>query len=252
MAQSPMHYIHALTAEDDPSYDMERGSGIHAVMFSTHQVIGYPGKVRNGKEWDAFKEKHAGAKILTMREYDKVCRMAESLYGHAGAMSLLFPKDPALQAGTRHEKTLYFKYMGRDARATPDSLNPVALAELKSSKTSEPERFMRHAQRMHYHAQLAFYREAVRICGLGTPRESYVVAVESSAPHPVTVLRLTDRTLEQGERACRLWFERLRACEEAGAWPPYVQSVVDWDIEEELELEYADDGDGDEFAERVA
>jgi len=251
MARSPMHYQHVLTAEDSPTYDMERGSAVHAVIFGTQKVVGYiRGKKREGKDYEAFKAKHEGALILTANEYDKVCRMSESVWNDPLAMDLLFPKDVSLRAGTQHERTLYFDYMGRSARATPDSVNPAALVELKTSNTSEPEQFMRHAARMYYHAQLAFYRGAVRSCGLGEPRHCYVVAVESSAPHPVTVLRLTDRTLEQGERAVRLWFERLRACEEAGAWPPYVQSVVDWDIEDDLELRFADEDD--EMAEEVA
>lgn len=232
MAKSPMHYEHALTAEDDPTYAMERGSSVHAIVFGTQRVLAYPGKTRAGKEWEAFKAANADALILTRNEYEKSCSMAEAVWNHAEAMELL--------TGIT-EKTLHFEFMGRPARATPDCRAQDRVTELKTTMNTEPEKLMRHCQRMHYHAQLAWYRDAVLLSGEGQPRDAYIVAVESSAPHPVTVLRLTERTLDQGARAVRLWFERLRACEESNFWPPYVQSIVDWDIEEELELEFADD-----------
>lgn len=232
-AKSPAHYQCAVTTDgDEQTYDMERGSAVHAVVFGTQRVIGYPGKVRNGKEWEAFEAANSDALILTRNEYEKSMRMAEAIWAHKQAMEIL--------TGVA-EKTLRFDYLGRACRGTPDIRAEDWIAELKTSSTSEPDRFTWHALRMHYHAQLAFYLHGVSACGLGDHRSAFVVAVEASAPFPITVLRLTDRAIEQGERLVRLWYERLRSCEESNAWPPYVQSVIDLDVPEDFELEFGED-----------
>jgi hypothetical protein len=53
-------------------------------------------------------------------------------------------------------------------------------------------------------------------------------------------LRLSATTLDIGERCVRLWFERLKECEAANVWPPYVQSIVDWNIDIDPELTFGD------------
>jgi hypothetical protein len=76
----------------------------------------------------------------------------------------------------------------------------------------------------------AWYRRALIECGFGTPASYWIVAVESAPPYPVTVFRLTDNAIEQGERACRAWLERLLVCESADCWPTYTEAAVPFDI----------------------
>lgn len=231
--RSPAHARLALMGEgDDETRSMERGSATHALLFETVPVVAYPGAVRRGKEWEAFQANHADDLIVTAADYEKANRMADAVRANYLAQDVL--------RGTR-EKTLLWKDGGRECRATPDVadyLNHVT--ELKTCATADPQRFTWQALRMHYHAQLAWYLDAVVACGLGRPQAAYIVAVESSAPWPVTVLRLTDRALEAGRRACRLWFERLRGCERTGEWPAYSQSVLDLDVPDEFELDFGD------------
>lgn len=239
MGKSPLHYLHR--SEGKRTTSLDKGSALHALVFDTRGVVPFTGKQRRGAEWEKFQAEHADELIVTAKEYESVARMADAVLSHADARELL------LGPGTVREETLHFDYLGTPARATPDARHPERTVELKSGRTSDPEPFMWQAKRYAYHAQLAFYRHAVRSLGLGDAPEAYVVAVESSAPEPVTVLRLTERTLVQGERLCRLWYERLRACEEAGQWPPYVQSIVDWDIDDDdIGLTFADETDSDE------
>lgn len=233
VAKSPAHLRACLDGEEKkPTSALEKGSGTHHLLFGTKTVTFYP-KPRKGKAWKAFEAAHADDLILTASDYEKANRMAEAVSSHKDAMRVL--------EGVR-ERTLYWKFLGRACRSTPDVFTKDYVTELKTCATADPVRFTGQALRFAYHGQLAYYRDAIVQSKLGNPHTAYVVAVESSAPYPVTVLRLTDRALDAGARLYRLWFERLLTCEQAQCWPAYVESIVDLDVPEEMEeLSFAGD-----------
>lgn len=249
-ARSPAHYLEARSRDaagiETPTAAMEKGTAFHAVLTGTREVVRYPGKVRNGKQWDQFQAEHAGKIILTSSAYEQVMGMVEAVWSDPLAAEKL--NHPGLV----YEQTLRPQLHGWPCRATPDVRCADFLIELKSSATTEPEQFQRHAQRMLYHAQLAFYLQACGAASIDVKRDCYIIAVEASAPHPVVVHQLTEKGIDMGERAIRLWVERLRGCIAADYYPGYSQSIVQWDIEEDLELEFGDDDDGSTDAEHAA
>lgn len=231
--------------EPEETYAMERGTAVHALLFGTRKVTGYPGATRRGKEYEAFVAAHSDTEILTGAEYDKARRMADALRESDVA-------KPFLTGET--EKKLLFNWMGEACRSTPDVRGADFVTELKTCAISEPSRFNWHALRMHYHAQMRYETLAAawEISGHDIARaldltpigrvSAYIVAVEATEPHPVTVFKLTQRALEQGEKLLVLWMERLRGCEKSQQWMPYVSSVVDLDVPDEaLELTYGDE-----------
>lgn len=229
--RSGAHGFHArFSGADDQTYAMERGTAVHAILFATRKVCGYPGSVRRGKDFDAFAAEYAEYEILTMTEYDKARRMADAVRACELAQSVL-------KGAT--EQTLLFRWMGQDCRSTPDVRGADSITELKTTATSDPERFPWHALRMHYHGQMRFEAIAAKAAGHQV-RDCYIVAVESAAPFPVTVFRISDRALDMGERLLMLWMERLRGCEQSGEWPPYVTSMAEIDLPPD-ELEYGED-----------
>lgn len=223
MARSPAHYAAAVETAFDETVSMRLGSAAHALLFE-QPVSVFTGKVRRGKAWEAFQEEHADETIVNRREYEHARRLVDAIQNHRDARELIYADDAVW------EKTIDWKTLGRECRSTPDVRATRYIVDLKTTRCSEPQRFNRDGTFRSYHAQLAFYLDAVIASGLGKPAEAYIVAVESSPPFPVTVLRLTDRAIDQGRRLCRLWFERLLQCEEANYWPGYVQGVVDFDV----------------------
>jgi hypothetical protein len=211
---------------------MERGTAVHALIFGTRKVVGFPGKKRAGKEYEAFAEKNADAEILTMTEYDKALRMAAAVAESKVAAPLLI--------GT-HEETLLFKWMGLDCRATPDNRGGDFVADLKTSKSSDPSKFVWHARRFAYHAQLRF-QEYGCIANGHNVLDHYLICVESDAPHPVTVFHLEPEAREEGERLLTLWAERLKNCEASNAYPGYVDCIVPllWP-KDDFELEFTEE-----------
>ncbi len=218
-------------AEDDPTYSMEKGTAVHAILFGTRKVVGYhAGRPRSGKDWQAFQAEHAECEILTASDYELASRMAEAVARHHDAETLL--RGP----GVVNEQTLRWLRTGRVCRATPDARKPGAYnAELKTTADASPRAFWFHARRMAYHAQLAWQAEACEQTGRpsGRPSEHYIVAVEQKPPHVVQCYVIGPRMLQEGAKLCHLWFERLCASEDANAYPGYSEMILPLELEEE-------------------
>jgi hypothetical protein len=223
MSQSPAHFLYHLNAPEPtrkkPSY--EKGTALHSSLIGNEDaVVVYEGR-RAGGKWDDFAAANEGRAILIPSESRDVVGMREAVRRHPRAMELL--------DGIR-ETTVHWNQGGRPCRGTPDVRTDRRIVELKSGRTTQPDRFIRDGLRFGYHASLAWYLDGVASSQAGTPEEAWIVAVESSPPYPVTVFRLTDRAIDKGRRLCRLWFERLRICELSDEWPEYVQGDFDFDV----------------------
>jgi hypothetical protein len=226
-SQSAAHYHAACQWHDDDTLSRRIGRGTHAILFNQPLVV-WP-KRRQGNEWKAFEAANASREILNETEHLQALAMANAIRRHPIAAPLLFD-------GTVLERQISWSIAGRACQGTPDSVGPGRLIDLKTARTTEPDRFTRQATWMSYHAQLAWYQDGLHLAGKQRPDECYIVAVESSEPYAVTVLRLTERALEQGRRLNSLWWNRLMVCEEANSWPPYAQSVIDFDVSDAEEL----------------
>lgn len=226
MGQSALHYKHRLENAMAETKALRLGRAVDALLFGTCGVVGFDGQ-RRGKEWAAFAQANAAAICLNKTEHDQVMGMAGAIERHGEAMALL-------STGER-QKLIEWQFSGRACAGTPDVFTDGRIVELKTCRSSDPRRFVWDARRLGHHAQLSWYMEGLLQSGRARPHTAFIVAVESLAPHPVTVFVLTDRALDQGMRAWRIWFEQLRVCEESDAWPPYVEQAVPFDLPEEEE-----------------
>jgi hypothetical protein len=230
--QSAAHAKRALDGyEAGVTSPMECGTATHALTLGTQRVIAYPGAVRRGKEWEAFQAENGDAAIVSKSDYEKASRMADAVRAHRQAHDLM---------GGQVEQKILWTLHDRECRSTPDSYSPAWVADLKTTRSSEPGWFSRYALRAHYHCQLAWYRMALKASGFANPKDAFIVAVESSPPYPVTVFHIDERTMEAGELLVRSWFERFRGCEESQQWPGYTQAVVELSLpdDDELQLTY--------------
>ena len=241
MALSPAHYLHAATHPSEQTRPMRVGSLVHALVLGG-KYARWPGD-RRAKGYAEFEAAADGYLVVTASEYDDAAPVAEAV---------LASKVAAPWLRGRTEVPLEWTIAGRKcATRGIDILGESHIGELKTTHVAAPHRFTWEAKRMAYHAQLAWYRDAVCEMPLAhwgphgmcqpTPRDLVIIAVETSPPHPVVAYRLTPRAVDMGQRCNALWLEQLRVCEESGEWPGYVQDVVDLDVEEEVELEF--DGD---------
>jgi hypothetical protein len=234
MAKSAAHFAEGYGEETSP---MRKGTAVHAYLLGGEKSVAvYTGGRRDDriKKWQAFKTENAGRHILIPSELADVAGMRRSLERHERAMWLL----DGIQ-----ERRVHWTDAGRACMGTPDCVIPKGnrriLVELKTTRTSHPERFVWETRKHAYHAQCAWYRRGIEQCGeYGSDPfdEVYIVAVESTAPYPVTVFRLDEESLTAGEKMNRLWLEQLLVCESRNHFPAYSESdvplsVIDSDVE---------------------
>lgn len=226
MGSSPKHYFAACQNDvEDPTLAMRLGTLGHAMLWPdvAPPYAVYDG-TRRGKAWEEFKAAHDGIEIYTRSEANEASGMAEALDRHDDARDLLRTGTP--------EFPIMWNYCGRAFSSRLDVRGPNRVVELKTAKTSHPDWFMRDATRMGYHAQVAAYRMALaQITGRQTSAiDAHIVVVEKRKPYVVTVFDMSERTLREGEKLIRSWYEQIVACEEANAWPGYTESRVLFDV----------------------
>lgn len=226
MALSPAHYQAAVAKPWDPTRAMVVGTVTHHLVLgprTTRPIVQYRGDARRGKEWEAFRSAHLDYEIATAPEWADALPIAQAVADDPVACRLL--------GGTKREVPLSWDDAGI-ACATDgvDAIGDGYLVDLKTTSCTEPQAWQRHAAKLLYHAQMAWYETGAIKNGIDTSKGLFLIGVESSEPYAVTCMRLTPETIEQGRKTVAIWLEKLRSCREANFWPTYTQSVIDFDL----------------------
>lgn len=236
MGRSPLHYA-AATVEETMA--MELGSAVHSLVLGGAPVVAWR-KVsengnpcpRRGKDYDAFEADHPGAEILTATEYDKAQAIADAVRGNPLAMSRL---------DGEHEVEKSWRFGNRECAGRMDSLGTF-LTELKVTMSADPAKVLWQALRMGWSEQLVWYLDGLAAAGIMVKdQRPRLVAVESKPPFAVTTFVLDDETIDRARRTYRLWFEKLRVCEDTDEWPAYSQGEVELHVpDNDVALDFGD------------
>lgn len=235
LAQSPAHYKLSVETRRDVTRPMVVGSVSDDLIFHNgRNVARYPGKVRNGKEWEAFRAANESKVICIGSEFEDARGAAEAVLNDARAMEILsgceFQRVMQWQA---YELPCAAGLTGKRGGFDALHLERGYVADLKiTGEATEPEQLQRHAMRRHWDAQLAWYIDGAQALGMGTVRDGYLICAEATPPHNVTVLRASPQVLEFGRKKLYRWTEDLRKCEVTGRWPGYTQAIVEWALPE--------------------
>lgn len=172
---------------------------------------------RQGKIWDEFKAKHLGTEILTLSQALSVSAMSMAARKH--------PEVTKLLKGGHSEITCQWSLNGRQLKSRIDYLTPKALLDIKTCRDASSEAFNRSAFSQGYIGQMAFYSDAVKACS-GKEVPVFLIALESTAPFPVSVFEVSRDLLEFGRETYVDLLATLTECERTDSWPEYFKGVA--------------------------
>lgn len=231
---SGVQYLHACNATREPTSAMLLGTLVHFLLLGPRPgakpLVKYTGGIRRGKEWDAFLLQNADAEILTAKEWAEGEAIADAVRRDPIASERL--------SGAKFEIPLRWTDQGiLCATSGVDAIcADGSIADLKTTNTTEPRRWLSLAFRMGYAQQLAFYRRGAAAAGI-VVKDLYLIGVETRAPFECVTLKLTPDMIDFADREISLWLEQLRNWREAiphpttvKDWPGYAQSSVAFDV----------------------
>lgn len=216
----PAQYRYALDHPIVPTDAMIEGTAFDLLVMprSMPRVVNWDGGRRYGKKWDSFVADNDDAIILPTPAYNRVRRMADAF--------LSDPHAQEVMAGGAHQRFMRWQLGKRDCAGTPDVCGEI-LADVKRTD-ADPRVFYRHADKMLWDGQLAWYEAGMQAAGLSQPKRLCIVACSPKPPHHVTVFDLSELRIEEGHRKWGAAFETLLRCEENDHWPGYAERPVLW------------------------
>lgn len=220
-ARSPAHYRFAMDHRDQlPDTDaMVLGRVAHLMVFEPHlldlEIAIWGGGRRAGKEWTDFQAAHEGKEIVREQDLGGLREMTRAVREHPDVVPHLAEGRAELTAIWQDPAT------GIECRGRMDWVSKSGvIVDLKTTRDAEPDAFARQAHQMFYHAQAAFYSDAVEVI-TGVRLPFMIVAVENTAPYPVQVYELSGEAIDAGRAAYRSWLRKYKRCAERGEWPGY-------------------------------
>ena len=249
MSRSPAHYRLACESAREVTRPMTVGAVADAMVFGDRGYAVYPGKVRNGKEWEAWSAANAGKFQCIGSEYEDAKRVATAVLTDPIARQLL--------AGGEYQRTIQWEAYGlpmaaglegqrggidligyhqphkagikcvHDMPTMPCDLGDGEpfLGDMKITSSTEPSEFARHAWKMLWHCQGAAYLDAANAHGINA-RRFYLLGAEAGSG-VVTVLPVSPAAIEAGRKSLHRWAEMLRQCEREDRWPGYVEGMAE-------------------------
>ena len=214
MRRSPKHYRWRL---DHPPADTDYfrlGRAVHCAVLEPDrfplEVAVFTGKIRRGKEWDAFSDVNAARTILKADEYAMCLAIRDAVRAHPVAKHLLEVGEAEKSIVWTDPRT------GLLCKGRVDWLNSMVV-DLKTDAQLSPRRFPVKAARNGYACQMAMYREGLRVLGMDPPVK--ILAVESVPPFDVGVFALDENALWAGEEEVHELMDKVAECTTKNAWP---------------------------------
>jgi hypothetical protein len=216
--KSPADYKWAIEVGRTDTTALLKFRAVHtAVMepdvFDERYVV-FPGKKRQGKDWDKFAEEHKDHEIIKADEKQVILNMADKVHEHPLA-SQIFEEGEAERAIVwTHKRT------GLKMKCRLDWWSKHVLVDLKNGPVQE-RLFGAIAAKLKYHVQIAMYDEALYVETGERPPKKFVV-VDPTPPHHVAVVPVDEEQLRVGRECFEGWLDAVVECRNSGHWPgPY-------------------------------
>lgn len=170
--------------------------------------------------WTAWNANNAGRTRLSLADYDRARRMADSVRAHPVAAGLLIGGDRETTFRWQDEET------GIACKARADLYaSGEFVMDLKSCRDASHEGFARAVAGYHYDLQALHYLDGIRSNG-DTIKWFVFLACESEAPYVCQPYLLDAAAETRGETLRRRALAKQRECLDSGRWPGYSDQLA--------------------------
>lgn len=185
-------------------------------------------------------EAQADGKLLIDETVEtRICRMRDAVHMHPEAKGLF--GDGKCETTIVFDESAVLSPVRCKLRLDYIPQGTNIIVDLKTTRCSHPAVFLRDVVKFGYHVQAAFYRRGYHRM-VAKPHDYLIIAVEKTAPYPVTIFRITPELRQAGEDIWRRGMRKYLDCTKTGRWPGYTDELVDLERPEWLER-MEDNGD---------
>lgn len=244
--KSPAHYKALINRRGEPNDTDAKlfGRVCHTAVFEPDRIeLDYAlweGR-RAGREWEAFE--------VEAKRADKEVVLSDAMW-RATELGLAVRSNELcapLLIGGRAEFSVLWQtevdgFGNLECKSRLDFWSEeTGIADLKTCRDASPKAFARAIAEYEYHAQAAFYVDAIRF-KTGRDAPFHFIAVESAVPHVAQAYRVPDWMLDLGRKRYQELLVRLCECRRDDVWPGYSTEVLDADMPTwALPLDFDDD-----------
>ena len=258
--KSPAHYLHWCQNpdQDKASKVFDFGHGLHALVLepdlfdtgfcvlphdapsrpTSRQVNAAkpaPATIAQIDWWAGWDADHVGMVELTGKQYDDARGMVESMRAHVLNIPDSTGQMVTIRSGElfdlcRKEVTLRWTDprtgIQCKGRADLDCEEFGFMGDVKSTVDASPEGFARAVHTYRYHQQHVHYTDGAQ--ATGTQRGNFLFfACEKTAPFVPAVYVVPAMAEERGRFLRDRALDKLKACLDSGAWPPYANGITE-------------------------
>lgn len=221
---SPRHY-QCCAHRETPSLAL--GTLAHMMTLEPHRVDAHvavwDGKVRRGKDWDAFEAENGGRIIAKPDEIIAAQAIADAVHSHPVSADYLRAGAP--------EVTLRWDIAGRACKGRADWIDQGRdlVVGIKTGVDIAPRAFGAAVMRYGYDLQWAWYADGYETI-TGRKPTMVEIVVESREPHDVIVYRVPAAVLDRGRSEYQRLLQIVTECERTGVWPGQAAGEVEVEL----------------------
>ena len=234
MSISPEQYIYELKKHRDPTVSQGLGTAEHAAMLEPDKFFERKLIVKTSRKTKKFIEivnENPSSYVITQDEYDMILTHLEKFRQNEFYDFIM--------RNARIEQTIQWKNAntGLVCKGRPDLFNDDVLMDIKTSAQIEDEKWWWDFRRYKYHAQFAYYLDALEIID-GKDRRVICVKLETSPVFDVVYYPIPWDAIIAGRDHYERLLSELRDCIDANCWPGKSNELApvrfsNWKIERE-------------------
>jgi len=222
--KSMLHMHHYVICGQEETTAMRMGRLIHCAVlepevFASNAVV-WTGKVRRGKEWDAFCDECDPAWCITPTEHADLLGMSAVHHGNRHASNLI--------SRTEHEVSMFWDdeiYGAGKVRLDGYSARH-GIVEYKTTGNVEPWAFASTCAKMHYDIQIGWGHHGAALNCERKDLPYHIISQEQKAPYDVIVYRVPDSVIDAGYAAAEDIARRYRISETVGIFDGIASEIM--------------------------